>query len=51
MLKRAIYLLFSVLFISACASKHETSSSPFVKVENGQLIKNGQPSNYVGTNS
>lgn len=36
--------------LSSCASKQGSVQSPFVKVEDGHFVKNGQPYYYVGTN-
>lgn len=52
MKKYSFLLIFSVLaFISCNTDKQtDTSNSSFVKVVDGQFIKNGEPYYYVGTN-
>ena len=50
MFKRSVYFLLITLFFTACASRHNTASSPFIHVDNGQLMKGDTPYYYVGTN-
>ena len=52
MFKQAFYLLVLLVFVSACTSRRNitNNSSPFIRVENGQLMKGDAPYYYVGTN-
>ncbi len=47
-MKQLLSVLFLSALLAACGSKAETS--PFVNVEGGHFVRNGQPYYYVGTN-
>ena len=48
--KLSIFAVAVILLVSACQTKQEQTTSPFVKVENGHFVKDGKPYYYVGTN-
>ena len=48
--KLSIFAVAVILLASACQTKQEQTTSPFVKVENGHFVKDGKPYYYVGTN-
>ena len=52
MLKPTLYFLVSLLIVCACATRQNPTadSSPFIRVENGQLMRGDTPYYYVGTN-
>ena len=39
-----------VLAASSCAKKAESPASPYVTVQDGHFVRNGQPYKYIGTN-
>lgn len=49
---RYLYVSLIFLFVYGCVNKKEVSgeSSPFVYVEEGQFLKNGDPLYFIGTN-
>lgn len=49
MIKHTFLILLIMVILSACSSKQSADTS-FISVENGQLIKNGTPYYYIGTN-
>ena len=52
-MKRSYFLiaLCAILFsLTGCKPTVKPSANPFIHVENGQFIRNGQPYYYVGTN-
>ena len=51
-MKRLFYVLMvlSITFLSCQPSAKKETPSEFIRVENGQFIKNGQPYYYVGAN-
>lgn len=39
-----------VLAASSCSKKADSPASPFVTVQDGHFVRNGQPYKYIGTN-
>ena len=50
MLKQIAFFVVSITLLGACTPKQTLISSPFVRVENGQFMRNDTPYYYVGTN-
>ncbi|MEN9918649.1 MAG: hypothetical protein RL662_1085 [Bacteroidota bacterium] len=50
MQKQLLLIILFVSLLGACASKQNTSTSPFVRVENGQFLRGDTPYYYVGAN-
>ena len=50
MLKQIAFFVVSITLLGACTPKQTLTSSPFVRVENGQFMRNDTPYYYVGTN-
>ena len=50
MLKQIAFFVVSIILLGACTPKQTLTSSPFVRVENGQFMRNDTPYYYVGTN-
>lgn len=50
MLKQIAFFVVSITLLGACTPKQTPTSSPFVRVENGQFMRNDTPYYYVGTN-
>ena len=51
MRKHFLYLALCVIALLSCQQgKRQDASADFIRVENGQFIRNGQPYYYVGTN-
>ena len=49
-MKKVLFILALALVVFTSFKSEKPSNDPFIKVENGQFIRNGKPYYYIGTN-